>query len=364
MVYNARNDLTSKTRGGSTVSYAYGYDSVRNRISLWIPGVTNVIGVSQAYGYDNANRLSVLTNVTDSLTSSFSYDKRGRAAQIQFGGNSDLDTSYTYDPTGALTVVNSFHRSNPLGVFSEETYTLDKSGRTTRVDRADGDIISYTYDREYKLTREQRNGSSSYDNTYMYDAAANRTTMMASGVTTVYTYDNRNALTKFVEAGSTTSFQYDNRGSRTLKETISESTEYTYDIESRLTKIFFQNVDTGDFTITTHQYNALGERMKSETYDGSTLTTVLEIWDGRSLMARLSTPGGTARYTVDLTGRVLSHASPEMYINSGMGTLDGALTTVGFSLDKFVATAFGEIKRDISNADVVQKFMGASQWLY
>src|SRR5262249_22033119 len=54
---------------------------------------------------------------------------------------------------------------------------------------------------------------------------------------------------------------------------------------------------------------------------------------------------------------------PKMYLGSASGTLDGALTTVGFSFDKFVATAFGVTKRDVSDADVVQKFLGQRQWI-
>ena len=62
-----------------------------------------------------------------------------------------------------------------------------------------------------------------------------------------------------------------------------------------------------------------------------------------------------------------THTSdPKFYINSASGTLDGAFATISYitqTFDKFVATAFGVIKKDVPDADVVQKFLGQRQWI-
>ena len=100
--------------------------------------------------------------------------------------------SYSYDNASRLTrLANINSSSTTLSSFS---YKYDNAGNRTRVLEASGNIVSWTYDPTYQLTRELRSGANSYANTYTYDPVGNRLVLKSGGVPTTSTYDAANRL--------------------------------------------------------------------------------------------------------------------------------------------------------------------------
>jgi RHS repeat-associated protein len=227
------------------------------------------------------------------------------------------------------------------------------------VDHGSGIRVTYTYDNDYRLTREHRTGSTPFDITYTYDDAGNRTGMLLNSTSaTTYTYDARNALTEEEDSSGVTTYQYDNRGSRTAKITSTGTTTYTYDIESRLTRI-----DTPTASpLATYVYDAFGERV--DWTKDSTLVT--ETWDHCSVLSR--DEGGTrTRYVLtpsELIGRALSQdkGGTSVLVCNSVGTTDSQVDKDPKVLGTLVLTAFGENKAS-DGLDTVLRFCGRIQML-
>ena len=73
----------------------YGYDANSNRTQLKLDG-TNYA----TYAYDNADRLSGITNIADSATVTYGYDNANRLISRSFPNG--VLTSYEYDGMSRL----------------------------------------------------------------------------------------------------------------------------------------------------------------------------------------------------------------------------------------------------------------------
>lgn len=87
---------------------------------------------------------------------------------------------------------------------------------------------TYSYDEANRLTNATYWDGSTQ--AYAYDAAGNRSSMVAGATTTPYAYD---AAGRLLSAGATT-YTYDNDGNRTSATTSGATTTYSYDQADRL----------------------------------------------------------------------------------------------------------------------------------
>jgi len=85
------------------------------------------------------------------------------------------------DP-GRLSQVADLKSDNTT--LSSFLYSLDNVGNRTGVQEANGDVVTWSYDNTFRLTREQRSGANAYDITYTYDPVGNRLTQVSSGAAT------------------------------------------------------------------------------------------------------------------------------------------------------------------------------------
>jgi len=69
--------------------------------------------------------------------------------------------TYGYDNASRLTSVTNKNSSNT--VLSSFSYTLDTDGRRHVDTEANGDTVTYTYDWGSRLTQEVRTGASAYN---------------------------------------------------------------------------------------------------------------------------------------------------------------------------------------------------------
>ena len=162
------------------------------------------------YTYDNANRLTQITQGTATVT--IGYDNANRRTSLTLPNG--VVVAYGYDAASRVTSITYTQGMTSIGNL---TYTYDANGRRTSMGGSlakvnlPSAITSATYNANNQLTNW--NGT-----TLSYDLNGN---MTYDGATT-YTWDARNRLGAF---GSTT-FAYDSFGRRTRNAT---GTAFLYD---------------------------------------------------------------------------------------------------------------------------------------
>ena len=152
----------------------YGYNGVGNRTSL-----TDRRG-TQAFGYDQLDRLTSASHPLLGTAQSFAYDAVGNR-------------------TTAGNVVNA---GNQLTADATHMYQYDDNGNLTRKTLlATGNYTAYTYDAENRLIKveEFAAGASTpaTTSTYRYDGFGRRIEKIGNGVTRRYVYDGEDILLEY-----------------------------------------------------------------------------------------------------------------------------------------------------------------------
>jgi RHS repeat-associated protein len=237
-------------------------------------------------------------------------------------------------------------------VLSSFAYTCDNVGNRTQVVEANEDVVSWSYDPTYQLTREWRSGANSYNVTYTYDAVGNRTLKEDSGARTTYTYNAGNQLVTEQSPTALTSYTYDANGNTTVENMAGARTTYTWDGENRLSQ-----VDTASGSV-------------AYTYDGEGLRRsgpgVKYVWDGQKVLLETDTGGNTtAQYTLseEAYGNLISQQRSgvsRFYHFDGLGNTD-RLTDVNQGVtDSYTYLAFGEEKASSGSTTNPFRYVGRS----
>jgi|GEM_PF-2950574 len=164
-----------------------------------LPGYTHFNGTKTNFGYDNASRLTAITNQKqdDSTISSYAYTLDGNGNRTGITQNepysaalSEGEVTYTYNT-----------QKNRLVSAGATSYTYDDEGQL-----ATDNSNTYTFDYEHRL---KTIGSTT---TFYYDGSGNRLKATRNGTTTKYIYDaagrliaetdNNNNITRYYIYGS------------------------------------------------------------------------------------------------------------------------------------------------------------------
>jgi RHS repeat-associated protein len=153
---------------------AYAYNPVGNRTSL-----TDKRG-SQAFGYDQLDRLTSASHPLLATPQAFAYDAVGNRT------------------TGG-TVVNA---GNQLTADATFAYQYDDNGNLTRKTLlTTGNFTAYTYDAENRLTKAEDFAAGTptaiATSTYRYDGLGRRIEKVANGQTKRYIYDGEDILLEY-----------------------------------------------------------------------------------------------------------------------------------------------------------------------
>jgi len=266
--------------------------------------------------------------------------------------------SYTYDAADQLTLLANLKSDGTT--ISSFSYSLDNAGNRTGVTEANGDVVTWTYDAFYQLTRERRSGANAYDVTYTYDAAGNRETKVDSGAVTTYTYDVAHELLTEEDAGGVTTYTYDQKGNTHTKETpANEVTTYTWDDENRLVGIAYPGGNADTFT-----YLGDGKRASKEDSDGLSK----HIWDGENILIDADTNWATeALYTLEpeFFGNLVSQrrgGASYWHHFDGLGSTDRLTDSSEVAQNSEIFRAFGESQAATIN--VVNPFRYVGQLGY
>jgi RHS repeat-associated protein len=307
MQYDARDFLASiEYPNGMWFSFEYNDAGRRTRR-------TGDDGYILNYSYDNAGRLSSITDGAGNQVVSYAYDAVGRLS-LETKGNGTY-TTYEYDAAGQLLSMMNYAPDGT--VQSAFGYTYDVNGNRTSVATPAG-TTSYGYDATGQLTGVTYPDGRSV--TYEYDPAGNRVTVTDSGAATEYV---TNAMNQYTQVGATT-YGYDSDGNMTSKTDASGTATYQYDAENRLVRVVTPADGAWEYV-----YDALGNRIAVAhggtatwyLHDPIGLVDVAAEYDdagalvaryahGLGLIARTDAAGSLAYYSFDAIGHTRQLTDP------------------------------------------------------
>jgi RHS repeat-associated protein len=168
-----------------------------------------------AYSYDNANRLTGITQGRSTV--SFGYDNANRRTSLTLPNG--IVMSYSYDAASQLTGIGYQLGQTNLGNL---TYSYDLAGRRTSMG---GSLAAVNLPNAVSTTAYNANNQLTQWGTATPTYDANGNTL--SDGTNTYVWNARNQLASMNLTGD--SFQYDPFGRRTAKTVLGTTTNYLYD---------------------------------------------------------------------------------------------------------------------------------------
>ncbi|MBA4191276.1 MAG: hypothetical protein C0467_25115 [Planctomycetaceae bacterium] len=284
--YDAANRmLTAQDPDGT---YTFAYDAASRVTSVLEP-----FGLSLTFGYDATdNRTSVQDSQNGVTTVTFDALNRQLSEQVGGSGISEMRFDYAYNARGETTNLTRYSDLAGTTVVGTTVYTQDADGRETNLmnlDGASGELANYTYtyDAADRLTEKIENGTSTtyqYDlasqlaqdgaSTFGYDATGNRTN-------TGYSTGTGNRIT----ADGVWTYTHDAEGNLVKKSqgALADTWVYAYDNRNQMVTAAFSLTDGGTVTKrVTYVYDALGNRIERDAWDGTTATVEkygLDGWD-------------------------------------------------------------------------------------
>ena len=167
------NRLTTLTQGAQVVSFTY--DNANRRTQVLLPN-----GIAMIYGYDNASQLTGITyrkgvSVLGDLT--YAFDNAGRRTSI--GG------SFARTDLPAAIATTNHNANNQLTQWGAPALTYDLNGNLT----ADG-TYTYTWNARNQLSQLQQGATTVAS--YQYDAFGRRKQKVVNSIATQFVYDGQN----------------------------------------------------------------------------------------------------------------------------------------------------------------------------
>ncbi|WP_242237144.1 DUF6531 domain-containing protein [Streptococcus acidominimus] len=272
--YDALNRLTSESdTAGQLNLYTYDHD---NNVTK----VMNEAGGQATMTYDgNGNLTSVLSGSERIKT--YTYDLKDQLLSATQGAGDKASTStYTYDSVGNVTSItngngkvtkytydqlsNVVERMTALG--DKETYSYNINNQLEKVTKADGQTISYDYNKLDQLLKVDYSKKEDGQVLYTYDSDGRRVSMSDLTGTTHYETNAEGEITGVRQGdGSLIRYDYDDFGNISQMTYPDGSTvSYTYDELDRLT-----SVTDVKRVKTSYSYNEAGDMTEVKRGDGT-----------------------------------------------------------------------------------------------
>jgi RHS repeat-associated protein len=218
--YDTRNRLLTKGSPAGTLTYTY--DPAGNVATI---RSSNTNGTSVDYAWDDANRLTSVTDNRAGGVTTSAYTATGRPSTLL--QPSGVGATYSYDTRDRVTSLAWARGANPT--FGSWSYGFNDRGQRTSVTDVTGRHVAYGYDAVSRLTSETitndpQGAPGNGELSYTLDPAGNRltrsSTLAALGAQS-FSYDVNDQLT---------TDSYDANGNTTS----SDGHAYGYDFENRL----------------------------------------------------------------------------------------------------------------------------------
>jgi RHS repeat-associated protein len=342
--YDPDGNLTNTTGESGTQSLTW--DALGR-----LAGSTDTAGLVTAYNYDTEGNLTSLVNAAGTTSYTYSAVNKPTSIADPWGGTTNL--SYVSGNDTQLAKI-----AFPNGV--SESFTYDKSGRTTSLDAATSA------------------GTTLIKNTYAYATSAGADTGLlqtqtnTTGNTTSYGYDALDRLTSAATKSSsgasvsTYGYGYDGAGNMTSQTVNGTTTSYTYNAASQLTSQGATYDGAGNLTggagFTSLGYNTAGQTTTVTpsgsllpaplSYAGSTQNQLVQA--GTSTLS--SNALGIAGSADDITKAVTEYAytpsggllaenaggSTYYYLLDPLGSVLGLTGSTGSLVDQYTYTPYGQ----------------------
>jgi len=333
--YDALSRLTSAVNEAGTVSFSYdtrgrtetttdvygkvltyGYDDNSNRNLLKLDG-TNYA----SYGYDDANRLTNLTNSADNAVINFGYDNANKLTSRSYPNS--VTTTYNYDGMSRLTRL----RDSGTSVNLDRQYSYNTANQINSITEP-AQTRSFGYDNLDRLTAVTPSSGTSEN--YAFDAVGNRTSSQRSAS---YTYQPYNRLTGTATGG----YEYDSNGNMEYKYENGVKWQYVWDYENRLTVAKSEIAQVISYT-----YDALGRRVaRNDEAQGITKFT----YDGQDVILDENSDGTIVKY---LNGQGIDNkllqttgSTAEYFLTDHLGSTNALVNSSGAITSQTAYDAFG-----------------------
>lgn len=304
---------TTKLTKNKDVVKNYSYDSAGNKSAFKVK-VGDDTKLSLTYEYDGESKLTSVKDAEGNKVAGYEYDSNGNLSERRVDG-ADLVTTYTYDYQNRLTkLTNQTESAGVISKYQSEYLTNgQKSKETSEVldekGKNSAKTATYTYDLLGRITKETKTGSE--DISYTYDSHNNRKEMTVGNKTTVYKYNQNDELLRTdtlngeTEENAVVIYKNDKNGNQL-------ATINRYEIPNDRKDGSYVDIDVtlGDNRLNenvVNHYNALNQLTKtltknykvSFTYDAEGLRTsktvngekTVFVWDGDQVVMELSEGG-------------------------------------------------------------------------
>jgi len=254
---------------------------------MTVPGQAQVV-----YTYDNANRLTQITQSSSIVT--FGYDNANRRTSLTLPNG--ILVEYSYDAASRVTEIT--YKQNGTTLLGNLTYEYDKAGNRTKIGGsfARTGIPQSVSSTNYNAANQQ---TSFGDKTLTYDDNGNLTSITDANGTTLYSWNARNQLAAISGPNVNASFVYDGLGRRENKTINNSLTEFLYDgvnpVQETSGAIILANILSGPYI----------DEFFSRVDSGDTHTL---IQGALGSIVAVADPSGTVRteYTYEPFGAVAS----------------------------------------------------------
>ncbi len=300
--YDDKNNLISETdEMGKKTTYIYDEGKINlikkiqplNGTDEYTQGSDELNFATTTYTYYTAaeahNINGLLKSITDPVggTTTYTYDNHGNISTITDGENNT--TTFEYDQVGQKTAIIT-----PKGYRTENTY--DKNGLLEKETQAQGETTRNTYDNMGRKTKEI--SPNQYDQTQ--DDIANHTYNGDVGYRYTY-YIHGEKHTETDPENNTTTYTYDIYGN-IITETKPNSAIYTYeyDVMNRLTKKYYQENETSDpVLLEEHGYATHSDGKTQKTYtkhkSDTEKASTIKVYDYANRLVTQENPDGTTQ---------------------------------------------------------------------
>jgi RHS repeat-associated protein len=351
--YDAKGNLLTRTvtADAQTRTWTWTYNS-RGQV-LTVDGPRTAGADRTTFSYDAQGNLATATNALGQVTRYPAYDANGRLLTVQ--DPNGLTTTFTYDPRGRLLT---------RAEGTETTaFTYDAAGQLKKIVGPDGAALTYTYDAAHRLTgvRDALGNRIAWT----LDKQGNRIAEKAYDPANVlrrthaFAYDSLRRLVKSVGAGSqTTTFAYDPNGNLTqLTDPLSQTTTQAYDALNRRIRTVDPNGG-----VTREAYDA-GDRL-TEVTDPRGLITAYA-YNGFDEPTSIQSPDtGATAHTYDKAGNLLSATDARGLKTTHVYDLLNRRTQTRFADGRQIVYSYDQGANGLGRLTQITDPSGSTAWTY
>lgn len=316
--YDDFGRVSQVDQNGHTVGYEY--DARGRRTKLMYPD-----GDFITYSYDPVGRIDQIRDSSDSVIADYDLDATG--LKVELLRQNGIQTLYEYDDAKRLTTLTNKVKSSGA-LISSYHYARDSLGAPTSVTTASR-TDAYSFDSLGQLTgvTYDSNGTAPAQVDYTFDSLGNRIAVADDAGTTYYA---ANRLNQYTNVGPQ-ELGYDENGNLVSDDPIS----YIYDYEDRVTSV------ATPAGVVNYVYDALGRRLSTSTASGTTTY----VYDNEHVIAEVNASGGlVAKYvygsSVDEVLK-MDRGTANFYSFDGIGSVSDITDASGTLVESYTYDVYG-----------------------